>query len=118
APAAGGRAGGPSGGQKSALVTHEPGPTQADVEMGWLLRPADARRPAVYDVVADLTSAALTDTLREDTGATYGVHASQATARGGTAALRVSPTIHTRPLPIPLAALRRSSSHTPPPPPS
>src|SRR5262249_4485911 len=87
-------------------VTHQPGATQADVEMGCLLPPADARRAAIYDVVADLTSAALTDTLREDTGATYGVHASQATARGGTAALRVSGTIDKGRLPMAMAVLR------------
>jgi zinc protease len=81
-------------GGTSAIVTHRPRATQAELHMMCVLPPADARQGAVYDLAADVLESALWLRLREDTGATYGVNAYAETLRGGTAYIAVSADIY------------------------
>lgn len=75
------------------IVTHRPGSSQAEVELRCLLPPVDARRAAVYDVVANLVDGSLETELRHRLGSTYGVHVAPETLRGGSAFLRVAANI-------------------------
>jgi zinc protease len=95
----------------NALVTHRPGGTQAEIDLGCLLPATDPRVAATYDVAAQLLESYLHEELRERTGSTYGAHVWITTLRGGTADLRVSADVDNGRLPLALATLRGFWQH-------
>jgi zinc protease len=88
------------------IITHRAGASQAALQLGCLLPPADARGDAVHDVVADIVESSLEDELRHHIGSTYGVHAWASTLRGGTSLLTVEANIDNARLPLALTTLR------------
>ena len=88
------------------IITHRPGASQAELAMGCLLPPVDARRQAAHEIVADLVQSTLHDELRDRLGSTYGVHAWTSTLRGGTSTLKVTANIDNVRLARALATLR------------
>ena len=90
-----------------ALVTHRPGATQAQIQLGCLLPPAGGSR-ARYDMMASLLQERLTDVLRRSFGATYGIHATASTYRGGAADLVLGGAVDNPHVGDALAALRRA----------
>jgi zinc protease len=105
-PRAGGLALAALDGDKGAIVTHRPGASQAEIELRCLMPPADLPQSIVYDVLADLVGAWLTDDLRHRYGSTYGVHASASTLRGGTSYLRIQANVDNGRLPVAVRELR------------
>ena len=67
-----------------AIITHRPGATQAELHLGCLLTPAGAREAEADALMADVVQSSLESDLRQQTGATYGVHTWISTLRGGT----------------------------------
>jgi zinc protease len=111
------RAAGPGAGVLDAaggvIVTHRPGATQAALQLRCLLPPADVHGDAVHEVLADVVFARLEDDLRDETGATYGVHVSTSTLRGGTAYLTLDAEIANARLTPALGTLRRFWRYAP-----
>src|SRR5262249_35650928 len=91
---------------RAAIVTHRPGATQADLQLGCLLPPADAHRAAVYNVAAGPVEGSLWERLREETGSTYGVHVWYTVSRGGTATLRIAADVDNGRLALAVSAIR------------
>jgi predicted Zn-dependent peptidase len=76
-------------GGTDAIVKHKAHATQAQLQLVCTLPAADARQAAVYDLAAKVIEDDLWTRLREDTGATYGVHAGASTWRGGTSLISI-----------------------------
>jgi zinc protease len=89
------------------IVTHRPGATQGEIQLGCLLPPATASR-ARYDMMASLLQDRLTGVLRRSFGASYGFHAAVSTYRGGAADLVVGGAVDNEHATDALAAVRRA----------
>jgi zinc protease len=80
--------------------------TQVELRLGCLLSPDGEREHAVYNVAAEIVETALEDRLREQAGATYGVHVRTGSLRGGTATMELDTAIDNRTMGAALTALR------------
>lgn len=89
------------------LVTHRPGATQGEIRFGCLLPPAQGSG-AERAVLASLLGERLQDTLRRRLGASYGMHASAHSLRGGAAHLTVRGDVDNGRLPRALIELKRA----------
>jgi zinc protease len=80
----------PAGGapRPTVLVTHRPGATQGQIELGCLLPAVGS--VARYDMMAELLQDRVTDVVRRQLGASYGFRARAVTYRGGAAHLALA----------------------------
>jgi zinc protease len=91
APAAARPAPGPLRGDP--MIIHRPGATQAELTMGCVLPPVDARGATVNELAALVVRSRLWSRLREQSGSTYGVQVEARALRGGSATLTVEAAI-------------------------
>jgi zinc protease len=72
------------------IVAHAPSASQAKVEVGCVLPPAQANDWAAYDVFRQMLASRLFNTLRTQIGASYSVSGAVELLRGGTTLLHIS----------------------------
>jgi zinc protease len=89
------------------IITHRPGATQAELNLRCVLPPADARVDVVHNVAADIVQMWFEETLRRQTGSTYGAHAWSSTLRGGTSIFHFVADIDNGRFPLAVSELRR-----------
>ena len=87
------------------IVTHRPGATQGEVQIGCLLPSADAKATVRNQVMAELATERLTKEMRHEIGASYGFGSQADTLRGGSAYLLFQGNVDNQNLPRALAAL-------------
>lgn len=99
--------GAPGSGKWTMVISNSPGATQTELKLACLLPPGDARSKAVYEIAADLVGSVLERRLRQQVGATYGVHVYASVLRGGTSVLLGESVIDNARLPLAMNTLRR-----------
>jgi zinc protease len=88
------------------LVTHRAGGTQGELRLGCLLPAADNRTFVMYDVMADMIGKHLFKVVRQQLGASYGLHGRAVTLRGGSSHMLVEGNINNSKLTAALKVIR------------